>query len=127
MDHPNHPTFVKFSSVPGFTLKAIAVWAKDNLSPGCSHQAFVAGGKKPKERPVFHGVNTVLGNLKTSLAGTYHAFAFNKYGGRYLAEAAYRFNRRFRLDTLPLRLLVAAMACPPHTETWLRGQAEESC
>ena len=88
MDHPNHPTFVKFSSVPGFTLKAIAVWAKDNLSPGCSilsegldgfravtkagcsHQAFVAGGKKPKEQPVFHWVNTVQGNLKTSLAGT---------------------------------------------------------
>ncbi len=78
-------------------MTAIAAWAKDNLIPGgsvisdgldcfravtkagCSHQAFVAGGKKPKERLVFHWVNTVLGNLKTSLAGTYHPFAFNLF------------------------------------------------
>jgi hypothetical protein len=145
MDHQNHPTFVKFSPVPGFTLTAIAAWAKENLSPGssvisdgldcfravtqaaCQHQAIVAGGKKPKDLPEFHWVNTVLGNLKTSLAGTYHAFAFKKYGARYLAEAAYRYNRRLRLDTLPQRLLIAAIACPPPTESWLRGQAEESC
>jgi hypothetical protein len=36
MDHQNHPTFVKFSPVPGFTLTAIAAWAKENLSPGSS-------------------------------------------------------------------------------------------
>jgi len=63
---------------------------------------------------------TVLGNLKTSLAGTYHAFNFGKYGTRYLAEVAYRFNQRFRLDILPQRLLFAAICCPPHTEAWLR-------
>jgi hypothetical protein len=57
---------------------------------------------------------------------TYHAFGFGKYGERYLAEAAYRFNRRFRLDTLPQRLLVAAICCTPHPETWLRRKAEES-
>jgi hypothetical protein len=84
----------KLPWVPGFTLTAIAAWAKENLSPGssvisdgldcfravtqaaCQHQASVAGGKKPKDLPEFHWVNTVLGNLKTSLAGTYHAFAF---------------------------------------------------
>ena len=94
MDRPNPPTFVKFSPVPGFTLKAIAVWAGNHLSPdcsvisdgldcfravttaGCSHQAFVAGGKEPKALPKVHWVNTGLENLKTSLAGTYHAFAF---------------------------------------------------
>jgi hypothetical protein len=101
----------------------------DNPTPQGStyHRRFFVQLNGASSLPVFHWVNTVLGNLKTSLAGTYHAFALNKYGGRYLAEAAYRFNRRFRLDTLPLRLLVAAIACPPHTETWLRGQAEESC
>jgi hypothetical protein len=36
MEHPNPPTFVKFSPVPGFTLKVIAVWARNNLSPDCS-------------------------------------------------------------------------------------------
>lgn len=144
VDAENHPRYVKFTPVAGFTLKALAAWARDNLSPdslvvsdgltcfgavtvvGCQHHAIVAGGQKPKGLPEFHWINTVLGNLKTSLAGTYHAFAFGKYGERYLAEAAYRFNRRFRLDTLPQRLLVAAICCAPHPETWLRRQAEES-
>ena len=61
---------------------------------------------------------TVLGNLKTSLGGAYHAFDFAKYG-------IYRFNRRFHLETLPLRLLVAAATIGPRPACWLR-QAEES-
>jgi hypothetical protein len=69
MDDQNHPAFVKFSPVPGFTLKAIAAWAKDNLSLGrsvisegldcfraltqaaCPHQALVVGGKSLKSGP----------------------------------------------------------------------------
>ena len=139
MDEKEHPRYAKFTPVPGFTMTAISAWALDNLNPGCrvisdglacfsaitaancQHQAIVAGGKKPKDLPEFRWVNTILGNLKTSIAGTYHSFAFGKYGARYLAEAAYRFNRRFRLDTLPQRLLVAAICCHPHTEMWLRG------
>jgi hypothetical protein len=35
-DHKNHPTFVKFSPVPGFTLTDIAAWYQDNLIPGGS-------------------------------------------------------------------------------------------
>ncbi|MDV7213937.1 transposase, partial [Azotobacter beijerinckii] len=58
-------------------------------------------------------VNTVLGNLKTSLAGSYHAFNFRKYAARYLGAFAYRFNRRFDLRTLPARLLVAVACCTP--------------
>ncbi|MCA9415827.1 MAG: IS1595 family transposase, partial [Candidatus Omnitrophica bacterium] len=38
----------------------------------------------------------------------------------------YRFNRRFHLDTLPARLLVAAAAIGPRPARWLR-QAEKSC
>lgn len=53
-------------------------------------------------------IHTVLGNLKTSLGGAYHSFDFAKYASRYLAAFAYRFNRRFQLATLPIRLLVAA-------------------
>jgi hypothetical protein len=68
----------------------------------------------------------VLGNVKTSLSGAYHAFDFSKYAYRYLATIAYRFNRRFRLKTLPQRLLVAAVAIGPRTEAWLR-LTEDSC
>ncbi len=60
--------------------------------------------------PEFLWINTILGNLKTSFGGAYHAFDFAKDGSRYLAGFAYRFNRRFQLNTLSTRLLVAAVA-----------------
>ena len=59
---------------------------------------------------MFHWVNTVLGNVKTSLSGAYHSFGFSRYAERYLGAIAYRFNRRFDLHALPARLLVAAGA-----------------
>lgn len=66
-------------------------------------------GRKPKEVPEFKWINTVLGNLKTSLSGCYHAFDFQKYAARYLAAFCYRFNLR----TLHQRLLVAAASAMP--------------
>ena len=145
LDEQNHPRYIKLTPVPGFTLKAIADWAQSHLSPGCSvisdglacfggvtkagcqHQIIVTGGKKPKELPEFNWINTLLGNVKTSLSGAYHAFDFGKYATHYLAAIAYRFNRRFRLDTLPQRLLLAAIICAPLSESRLRGNTEVSC
>jgi len=144
LDDEGHPLRIKLTPVSGFTSKAIADWAKANLSPGsavlsdglacfaavieagCQHQAIIVGGRKPKDVPEFLWVNTILGNLKTSLGGAYHAFDFVKYAARYLAAFAYRFNRRFQLDTLPKRLLVAAIAIGPRSDAWLRS-AEASC
>lgn len=60
---------------------------------GCLHEAVVVGQRLPRELPQFHWVNTVLGNLKTALAGTHHAFDFAKYAASYLVGFAYRFNR----------------------------------
>ena len=68
----------------------------------------------------------MLGNLKTSLSGAYHAFAFRKYAARYLAAFTYRFNRRFELGTLHTRLLVAAVACATHSQRSIR-LAEAHC
>jgi hypothetical protein len=117
---------VRLTPVPGFTLKAIADWAKLHLAPssvvysdglacfaavieaGCEHHPTVMAGRKPRDVPEFRWINTVLGNLKTSLTGCYHAFDFQKYAARYLAAFSYRFNRRFDLSTLHQRLLVAA-------------------
>lgn len=143
LDTNGHPLYVKMAPVPGFTRKAIADWAKQDLSPGCvvtsdglacfagvtdagcQHRPVIAGGRKPKDLPEFSWINTLLGNLKTSLGGAYHAFGFAKYGARYLAAFVFRFNRRFHLETLPLRLLVAAVTIGPRPATWLR-QAEAS-
>lgn len=89
-------------------------------------QAIIIGLRKPNQVPEFGWVNTLLGNLKTSFSGAYHAFNFARYGTRYLAAFAYRFNRRFHLDTLPARLLAAAAAIGPRPARWLR-QAKVSC
>lgn len=138
LDDNGHPLRIKLTPVSGFTLKAISSWAKANLSSdcrvlsdglacftavteaGCQHHPMVAGGRKPKELPEFLWINTILGNLKTSLGGSYHSFGFAKYAPRYLAAFAYRFNRRFQLDTLPMRLLVASVTIGPRPADWLR-------
>lgn len=144
LDASGHPLTIKMAPVPGFTRKAIAAWAHTDLSPGCivlsdglacfagvvdagcQHCPIIVGGRKPKDVPEFRWINTILGNLKTSLGGAYHAFDFIRYGTRYLAAFAYRFNRRFHLETLSSRLLVAALAIGPRPARWLR-LAEESC
>jgi transposase-like protein len=138
LDENGRPLRIKLTPVAGFTLKAISSWAKANLAPNCSvssdglacfaavadaggqHHPLVVGGRKPKELPEFQWISTILGNLKTSLGGSYHAFDFAKYASRYLAAFAYRFNRRFQLDTLPMRLLAAAVSIGPRPVAWLR-------
>jgi len=130
-----HPHQAKLTPVTAFTLVA---WAKTHLSPGsrvisdglacfgavteasCHHQPTVTAGRRPKDLPEFLWVNTILGNLKTSLSGTHHAFHFAKYAFRYLAAFTYRFNRRFNLKTLPQRLLAAAITAQPWPEARLR-------
>jgi hypothetical protein len=57
-------------------------------------------------------VNTTLGNIKTALAGTYHHVS-SKHAQRYLASFAWRFNRRYQLDTLTERLMWAALQAKP--------------
>lgn len=133
-----HPLRVKLTPVSGFSLNAISQWARTNLAPGstvrsdglacftavtaagCAHRPTVVGGRKPKDLPEFRWINTVLGNLKTSLTGSYHAFDFRKYAARYLAAFTYRFNRRFDLRTLNTRLLVAAVTCAPQPRRIIR-------
>lgn len=93
---------------------------------GCTHHRTVVAGRKPKDVPELLWINTVLGNLKTSLSGSHHAFAFGKYAQHYLSAFAYRFNRRFDLKTLPQRLLVAAAQCAAHPQRQIRGAVAET-
>jgi ribosomal protein L37AE/L43A len=140
-----HPQVARFDPVVGFTQEAIGHWAtrylgastrvlSDGLNcfpgveqAGAVHVPEVVGAdRRSTDMPCFTWINTVLGNVKTSLAGTYHAFNFRKYAHRYLAECQYRFNRRFDLKAILPRLLHAAATTGPRTETWLRV-AEYSC
>ena len=85
------------------------------------HEPIVTGGGAASVKlPQFRAINTVLSNLKTALGGTYHAFDFAKYAHRYLAEAQYRFNRRFDLSVILVRLVGAAAATPPRPARRIR-------
>jgi hypothetical protein len=57
-------------------------------------------------------VNTVLGNSKTAIAGTYHHVSA-KHAQSYLTSFAYRFNRRFQLNSIVQRLAWAAAHTVP--------------
>ena len=72
----------------------------------------------------FKWVNTVLGNLKTTLAGAFHALNYRKYAEHYLAGFAYRFNRRFDLRGLVASLIVDVVRAKPIKEKAVRSHAE---
>ncbi len=84
------------------------------------------GGAASAKHPSFLAVNTALGNIKTSLAGTYHAFGFRKYAHRYLGQVQYLFNRRFDLRAILERLARAASQAAPCPLLAVRA-AEQSC
>ena len=134
------PLFIRLTQVAGFTKEALKDWAQRSLAPTAhvvseglvcfeavthtvhSHERHIVGtGRQAVQRPEFRWVNTVLGNLKTALSGTYHAIKHAKYANRYLAEFAYRFNRRFDLAAMLPRLLRAAVTTKPHTLNLLRN------
>ena len=84
----------------------------------------VVGSLKPRDLPSFMWVNTVLGNLKTTLAGAFHSLKYRKYADQYLAAFAYRFNRRFDLRGLVARLIVDVVRAKPIKEVVVRSHAE---
>ena len=133
-----HPLYACLSAQPP-TGEAMAVFAASHIAPsavvvtdglrcfmsttliGVDHQRFITrGGKASMKLPQFKAVNTLLGNLKTAITGTYHAFDFARYAHRYLAEFQFRFNRRFNMKTILPRLLHSLVAAPPSPERWLR-------
>ncbi|MCP9874611.1 hypothetical protein KBY92_13780 [Synechococcus sp. Cruz CV-v-12] len=58
----------------------------------------------------------MLGNLKTILSGSFHAFNFVKYARRYLRCFFFRFNRHFAMVEMTERIANAACCCMPCTE-----------
>ena len=134
-----HPKRVVLTPVKTFSTAEVKTWAQQYLKAsatvvsdglacfravkavGCTHQQEVFGShRKSTTMGCFHWVNTILGNLKTSIDGNYHGFKFEKYAHRYLSEVQYRFNRRFDLASILPRLLFAGCQTGSRTETWLR-------
>lgn len=142
------PLHAVIDPVPSFSKAALAQWSVRRLQPGSdvysdglgafraledqhAHTVIQSSGRAGCEQPNARWVNVVLSNLKRALDGTYHAFKFCKYAHRYLAEAQWRFNRRFDLSALVPRMLIAAVRIRPWPERALRNvpvfPAEASC
>src|SRR5687767_6288199 len=125
------PRRLKLTVVKGFRKKEVEKLAKRDLAPGsnvvsdglscwpavekagCDHFPMVTGsGKQAARWAPFRWVNTVLGNIKTAITGTYHHVSA-KHAQSYLTSFAYRFNRRFQLDSIVERLAWAAVHTTP--------------
>jgi transposase-like protein len=125
------PRRLRFSVVKGPRKEEVEKLAKRDFAPGtdvvsdglscwpavekagCSHRPMVTGsGKRAADWTPFKWVNTTLGNVKTALAGTYHHVS-PKHAQFYLTSFAYRFNRRFQLDSIVERLAWAATRTAP--------------
>jgi len=138
-EEEQRPWYVRLDPVPGFTRKALVQWAEQALAPDAllvsdglacfvaaaelvaEHERVVVGERKSSDLDCFHWVNTLLGNIKSSIQGTYHGFKFDKYAARYLGELQYRFNRRFDLPQMIPRLLRACALTTARPEKWLRS------
>ncbi|WP_281649235.1 IS1595 family transposase, partial [Parendozoicomonas sp. Alg238-R29] len=119
----NHPLSMRFSMVTSFRKEELELWAKKHLSSqtqlvisdglgafigianaGHLHKAVVTGGGHASmSNELFTWVNTMIGNVKNSLRGSYHSIN-PKHLPRYLAEFCYRFNRRFDMGAMISRL-----------------------
>jgi transposase-like protein len=78
---------------------------------GCLHTPIKTNGNKEAQNTTFKWVNTVLGNVKKSINGTYQTV--HKHCHRYLASFSYRFNRRFDLSTMLTRLAWVSLRTAP--------------
>lgn len=130
-DAAGHPRRMSLNCVKGFRLKEVARWSQAKLAPGtrvhsdglacfgavaaagCDHKPTVMSGPGlARKRLSLNWVDTMLGNVKNAIHGTYHAIR-SKHLPRYLAEFSYRFNRRFDLASMLARLATAAAHTPP--------------
>ena len=126
-----HPIAMRMTRLEGFTKAELAGWARRHLSSdsrvvsdglfcfravtnsGCRHEAIITGGGPGCVAiEAFAWINTMIGNVKKSIHGTYHAIS-EPHLPRYLAEFCYRFNRRFDLAAMLPRLGYAAVRTPP--------------
>ena len=125
------PQRVKLNVVKGFKKKSINQWATHHITKGstvrtdglkcfraiedagCNHEVIIVGNSRdPEKTTPFNWVNTLLGNLKTSLRGTLHKL-HPKHLHRHLATFVYRFNRRFQLENMIPRLAYISVRTPP--------------
>ncbi|MEK0086202.1 IS1595 family transposase [Benzoatithermus flavus] len=125
------PRKLKLLPVKGFRKKEVEKLAREHLAPGstvvsdglscwaavegagCDHFPMVTGsGRQAARWAPFKWVNTTLGNIKAAITGTYRQLG-PAHAARYLASFAWRFNRRFQLDSMLVRFVHSAARTKP--------------
>ncbi|HHH52452.1 MAG TPA: IS1595 family transposase [Bacteroidetes bacterium] len=113
-----HPIHMRMSKVESFTSDEIIRWSLKHLDDRCSvitdgfrpfsgicdvvdmhHSITTEGIYKTPDKKFFHWVNTMIGNVKRSIHGTYHSIS-SKHLPRYLGEFSFRFNNRFQMASM---------------------------
>ncbi len=131
LNEEGHPIAMNMNVVNGFRLTELSRWASQHIQPestvisdglpcfsavrdaGCYHVSIVTGGGYDSvTKKEFAWVNTLIGNVKNSITGTYHAIN-PRHLPRYLAEFCYRYNRRFQLEDMIPRFAYVALRTPP--------------
>ena len=120
-----HPLPIKPRLTRNSRRKTISIWTSkcltaciavcsDNLAyfsaatqVGYTRKSTVVIGRKHREVSDLHWISTVLRNLNKSLSDNYCSYSFIKCLEHYLETITYYFNRRFDLETLTKRLLIA--------------------
>jgi transposase-like protein len=137
-DEKGRPRRIKLSRIPRFKRRRVKSLAKRIIVPGatvltdglacfrgvadagCIHVAIATGsGRRAARHPAFKWANTMLGNIKSAIVGTYRALR-KKHMVRYLAEFEWRFNHRFDLAEMIPALGRAAVTTKPAPYCWLK-------
>ena len=93
---------------------------KGTADAGCTHVVFPTGkGRRAARHPEFTRLNTILGNIKSAIVGTYRAVR-KKHISRTLAEFEWRFNHRTNLAAMIPVLAYAAVRTRPATYCYLK-------
>ena len=137
LNEEGHPIYMRLSVVSCFKKQEITEWAKKHLkektlviSDGLPcfnglvaadiiHGSLSKNGKELHQyEAAFHWVDTMIGNVKNSIKGTYHAIR-EKHIPRYFGEFCFRFNYRFRVEDIFNSLIKCGAKSPPMPEKLL--------
>lgn len=138
-----HPVHMRMSKVKAFNTNEIGAWSQKHLlsdtvvitdafNPFRCLSYFVAfhgsinasGIYHNPDNRIFHWVNTMIGNVKRALNGTYHSVS-SKHLPRYLAEFCFRFNNRFQIGEMVRHLIKCAAQTKPRPLQKLKLAEEE--
>jgi transposase-like protein len=133
-----HPIYMKMAKVESFTSSEIKLWSQKNLHSDsvvisdafnpfkCLSELVAFHGAikaseiyKNPDNKIFHWVNTMIGNVKNAIHGTYHSVS-SKHLPRYLAEFCFRFNNRFCMGSMVDSLLKHAALIMPRPQRILK-------